>query len=204
MIDAVSRRGASVARLGACAGLAAAIVPCTIAVHLGAEAAAVWRGGLDAAFVFRHLYLALALVASLYAFAAAAGLDRAGAERRRRCALIRAQFRAGGWFGLRALLVLNLGTFALTQVLEGVPIAAGALALSLLVAVAGSLAAALVIMSFGRALAVAALDAVIGEARRHAQPRPIGHAVAVGAARRVAVRCRLVPPSRPPPSLSHI
>jgi hypothetical protein len=155
----------AVRRLRAAAGLAAAVVPCAIVVHLVSEAAAIGADGLSGAFVARHAYFAVLLIASAAWFAATVGLGRPAAERRRRCALIRAELNSGHRpYGALLLASANIGFFALTQAVEGIPIASGALALGLCTAVAGSLLSALLVFVFGGSLVIAGLESVISTA----------------------------------------
>jgi len=193
-----------IARLRTSAGLAAAIVPCAILVHLIAEAAAVGHAGLGAPFVARHGYFGLLFIAAAIWFGATVGLHRPKNERRRRCALLRADLRGTrGKFGIATLVGANLGFFAVTQAVEGIPIAAGALGLSLVVALAGSLATAFVAFFFGRAIAAAAMDSVIGRAPRWRCLQIVARRAQVVAAPRHATSAySLLRPNRPPPILS--
>ena len=191
----------NVARLRTCAGLATAVVPCAILVHLIAEAAAVGRDGLDLSFVVRHAYFGLLFVAAALWFCATTGIGRCASERRRRCALARADLRGGqGRFGIATLVGANLAFFALTQTVEGVPIAAGAVALSLAIAFSGSVSAALLVFFFGSAFARAALDSVIGHASRRARcPAAPRRARVLAVARHATTTYSLLRPNRPPP-----
>jgi uncharacterized membrane protein YedE/YeeE len=161
----------------------------------------VGRAGLGAAFVVRHGYFGLLFVAAAIWFGTTVSLHRPKNERRRRCALLRADLRGTrGTFGIATLVGANLGFFAVTQVVEGIPVAAGALGLSLVIALAGSLATALVVFSFGRAIAAAAMDSVIGRASRWRSPRIVARRAHVAAApRHAAATYSLLRPNRPPP-----
>jgi hypothetical protein len=196
--------GMNCRRLRNLAGLASVSVPFAIAVHLIAEVAAVGRGGLGLDFVARHSYFgALVLVAAGW-FGATVGIAQGNSERRRRCAILRADL--GGVRrpqGFALLAGAQLAFFAATQGLEGVPIAAGAVVLALCVAVAGSLLSAFVVFFFGRSLIVAGLDSVIGTT-------PLGPAAITfarreppaAAPRRATSAFSLFIPNRPPPMTS--
>jgi hypothetical protein len=184
------------------AGLAAAIVPCAVVVHLVAEAAALGHEAFGFGFIVRHAYFGGLVLAAAWWFCLTVGLGRPDRERRRRCALVRAELGgARRARNLTGLVVANLGFFALTQGVEGIPIASGAVGLGLGAALAGSLLCALLVVLFGRSIAAAGLAAVIGIT-------PLRRAPAAPARRR---RVRAVPrnatavfslfvPNRPPPA----
>jgi hypothetical protein len=195
----------NVYRLRNMAGLASAVVPCSIVVHLGAEAAAVGTAGFGFDFMVRHAYFAALIVAAGWWFGATVGFGQPGRERRRRCAMLRADL--SGFRRPRNLVVLaaaELAFFGLTQILEGVPIASGALALGLGVAFLGSLLCAFLVFLFGRSLVVAGLDSVIGTAPSRAAATPLARRDRTIAAPRSATSAfTLFVPNRPPPILSH-
>jgi hypothetical protein len=196
--------GLNVRRWRNVAGLASAAVPCAIVVHLSAEAAAAGREGFGFDFVVRHAYFAVLVVAAAWWFGSTAGIGHAARERRRRCAVLRADFagvrRPQGFLMLAAA---ELAFFGLTQAVEGVPIASGAVALGLAVAFAGSLLSAFLVFFFGRSLVVAGLDSVIGTAPLRPAAKPLAHRARVHtAARRAASAFTLFVPNRPPPFMS--
>ena len=193
-----------VSRLKTSAGLAAAIVPCAIIVHLVAEAAAVGRDGLGLAFVVRHAYFGVIFAAAALWFAATAGIGRPLAERRRRCALMRADLRGRHTsHGIATLIAANLTFFVATQAVEGVPVASGAVALSLMVALGCSMVAALLVFFFGHAGLRAAIDAVIDRRpRRVAQRAVYARRSYRIAARHATFTYTLARPNRPPPTLT--
>ncbi len=180
------------------AGLAAGVVPLAAMVHLIAEFAATAPGPADA-FVARHLYMLPLVIGALVAFGTTLGLGRGHREFVRRSALIRATLgRVGTAAGIRDLFLANLAFFAATQALEGVPIAAGSVAVGLAVAAAGSLIAAFAVFALGRTVAVAA-----GRSFRRRSPRdaaPIRTFPRRSCATRRAARAfSLCLPNRPPP-----
>jgi hypothetical protein len=145
------------------------------------------------------VYLLGPLGLALWSFAETVGLGRTHAEMVRRCALVRARLRAaGGGSTIVAFSAANLALFAITQVLEGVPIASGAAGTGLIAALAGSLLAALVIFFWARSLVAIALAAVCARTR-DARPfaRPRRRLVAVS--RAAAAAFSLFVPNRPPP-----
>jgi len=180
-------------------GLACAVVPFAVAVHLASEAIALGSAADAPSFLMRHLYLTLPLLGSLWAFKHTLGL---GAERRemiRRCALARAQLRECGTVANAVTFTLaNLGFFAATQLLEDVPIASGSLIVGIGCAVLGALLSALVVFAFGRSLARAALRLV-----EHVPPSDAPHditgCVRFAPSRRASATFTLFVPSRPPP-----
>lgn len=196
----------SVRRLRNVAGLAATIVPFAILVHLVAEAVALGPHGLGADFLVRHAYFGALFVAATVWFCATTGIGRAGRERRRRAALLRADLRASRRpAALVTLVATQLGFFAITQSVEGVPIATGAWTIGLSLAIAGSIAAAFLVFFFGHAFIGATLDCVIGRTPRHRRLAAWRrrHADAI-APRHAGVPFSLHRPSRPPPALARI
>jgi len=198
-------RAVSTARVWTHAGLAAAVVPFAILVHLGTEATCT-AGRLDVpAFVVRHLYLAVVALASAIWFARTVGIGTPVAERRRRCALVRAHLpRAGASYSFCSLALANVSFFALSQLIEGVPIASGDACLGLAGAVAGSLLAAVFVVVFGRSIAIAALVAVARVVRDVSTPPRRGMSLHWSAPRRAATIFSLFVPNRPPPRSSLI
>jgi hypothetical protein len=187
-------------RAGPFAGLTAAIVPFAILVHLVAEALALGLTTIDAAFVVRHVYLAVIMLATLAWYARTAGLGAAPAERLRRSALVRACAVRWGPAGFAALAGANLIVFTLGQAVEGAPIAAGSLALGIAAGLVGSLLSALGILAVGRPVARAVARA-IGSRSPH-PPRAIpvadrGLALIATPLRALVSRCL---PNRAPPS----
>jgi hypothetical protein len=156
------------------AGLAAAVVPFAVLVHVVAELAARGLDTLDAAFVLRHLYLGVVLAASLAWYGRTLGLWATFGERVRRSALVRAKIAHCGPWTLVALFIANLVAFGLTQALEGTPIAAGSLAIGVIAGVVGSLMSAVGALAFGRTVARAVASAI---GLRH-DPRRTARAVA--------------------------
>jgi len=173
-------------------------VPLAAIVHLLAEFAATASGPSDA-FAARHLYLIPLVVAALVAFGATLGLGRGRTAFVRRSALIRATLRRVGLgAGVRDLFIANLAFFAVTQAVEGVPIAAGSVLLGLAVAGAGSLLAAFAVFALGRSLTVA-IGAALDARRRHLAA-PVRCAARRSRATRSAGRSfSLCLPNRPPP-----
>lgn len=185
-------------RLVAFASLA---VPSAILVHLAAEAVALGRNALDVGFLLRHLYLGVLLLFTIGAFFGETGIGGAASERRRRCALFARDFGAlGGGAALALLICSNVAFFALTQLVEGVPIALGSFALGACIALAGAIGASLAVVAFGRSLANASLAAILGDAFHIAAPLRDTARTAVPAASRIACRAySLFVPNRPPP-----
>jgi hypothetical protein len=108
--------------------------------------------------------------------------------------------------GARGLLLLaaaQLAFFGVTQAAEGVPVASGAVALGLGVALAGSLLSAVLVFFFGRSLIVAGLDAVIGTVPLRCAATVVARRDGRSAIpRRAASAFSLFVPNRPPPNLS--
>jgi len=198
--------GVTFRRLRSLAGLAAAIVPFAIIVHLVAEAAAVGRDGLCIGFLVRHSYFGGLFLAAVAWFGSTAGLNRPARERRRRCALLRADLKAAGRpHSLIVLIGANVAFFGLTQAVEGMPIASGALALALGVALAGSLLAALLVFLFGESIAAAGLESVIGTAPLHrGASGALRREWAIIVPRRATSAFSLFVPNRPPPTASQL
>jgi hypothetical protein len=186
------------------AGLASVVVPFGVAVHLGAEAAAVGHDGLGFGFVVRHGYFVALIIAAAGWFASTVGIGRPESERRRRCAILRSDL--SGAHGIRGLLLLaasQLAFFGVTQAAEGVPVASGGVALGLGVALAGSLLSAVLVFFFGRSLIVAGLDAVIGTAPVRLAATAVAHRDSrIATPRRAASAFSLFVPNRPPPNMS--
>lgn len=180
------------------AGLAAGAVPLAAIVHLLAEFAATAPGPGDA-FAARHLYLIPLAIAALVAFGATLGVGQGRGAFVRRSALIRARLRrVGNASGVRDLFIANLAFFALTQAVEGVPIAAGSVMIGLAVATVGSLLAAFAVFALGRSLTVAIGAAFRSRSRRVAAR--IRNVPRRSRANRNAARAfSLCLPNRPPP-----
>jgi len=192
-------------RLWNVAGLASAVVPFAVAVHLIAEGAALGGEGFGIGFVVRHAYFAGILAAAAWWFAATIGIGRPAAERRRRCAILRADLAgvSGGACGFFTLAGAQLAFFAATQAVEGVPIVTGAVALGLGVALAGSLLCAASIFAFGRSVIVAGLGVAIGVAPLRPAATALGRRDrTIAPTRRAAAAFTLFVPNRPPPMLS--
>jgi len=184
------------------AGATSVVVPCAIGVHLVSEALALGAATFAPAFWLRHVYLLVPLCFALWSFGATVGLGRRRAEMIRRCALVRARLRdAGGGSTVAAFVAANLLFFAITQLIEGVPIASGDAVTGLIAALAGSLLAALVIFCWARSIVGTALAAVCARtrnARTFAHPRRRLAAVS----RTAAAAFTLFVPNRPPPAAS--
>jgi len=179
-------------------GLAAAVVPSATLVHILAEASALGSGALTPAFVLRHVYLGLLVVASLAAFVRTVGLGRPRAELRRRVALLRSLVRGPHRAtAVAALVAAHLGFFVLTQLGEGVPLLGGDVMLGLLLGLIGSLLAALTIAFLGRTLVDLAIR-TLSWRQPPAAParRPHRRVAPPRAAARVF---SLFVPNRPPP-----
>lgn len=191
----------TVRRLRTVAGLAAAIVPCAIVVHLVAELAAAGHDAFGLGFVLRHTYFGVLFAGAVAWFSATAGLRAPAAERRRRCAMLRADLAgAGRLSNLAALTGANLFFFAATQAVEGLPVVSGAAVLGLSVALIGSLLSALLVFAFGRSLARAGLAAVIGAVPQRRDIRSIVRRErTIEPPRRPSFSFSLFVPNRPPP-----
>ena len=185
-------------------GLAAAVVPVAVVIHLAAEIAALGPDVHLGAFVLRHAYLAVLLLAATWIFASTVGIGQPCAERVRRCAIARAGLeRASSGRGFTMVFAANILSFALTQAVEGVPIAAGSLALGVAVAAGASLAAAFILFAFGRRFAAAMQSVIVGARSRPTVPGYAKVALSL-AARTAAAAFSLFAPNRPPPSPSLI
>ncbi|MGD1065414.1 MAG: hypothetical protein ABR975_01185, partial [Vulcanimicrobiaceae bacterium] len=180
------------------AGLAAAVVPSAALVHIVAEASALGSGALTPAFVLRHVYLGLLVLASLAAFARTVGIGRPRAELRRRVALLRTLVRAPHrWSAVAVLVAAHLGFFALTQLGEGVPLLGGDVVLGLSLGVIGSLLAALTVAFLGRTVVDVAIRTL---SWRQPQAAPARRAHRRIPPSRAAARVfSLFVPNRPPP-----
>jgi hypothetical protein len=180
------------------AGLAAAVVPSAALVHIVAEASALGSGALTPAFVLRHVYLGLLVLASLAAFARTVGIGRPRAELRRRVALLRTLVRAPHrWSAVAVLIAAHLGFFALTQLGEGVPLLGGDVVLGLSLGVIGSLLAALTVAFLGRTVVDVAIRTL---SWRQPQAAPARRAHRRIPPPRAAARVfSLFVPNRPPP-----
>ena len=188
-------------RVRVVAGLAAAVVPFAILVHLVAEALSLGRDALSAAFVIRHLYLCVVLLGTSLWFGRTVGVGCNEAERRRRCALIRAQLRgaAAGW-NFASIALAHIAFFGSSQLVEGVPVASGHWCIGLGAALLGSLVFALFVLLFGRSLIIAALEAIeilLRQSTARTKPNPVGFLVI---SRRASSAFSLFVPNRPPPT----
>lgn len=181
------------------AGATSVVVPFAIMVHLVSEAVAVGAGSIAPAFWLRHAYLLAPLVFALWWFSRTVGLGTRRTEMIRRCALVRAQLRrAGGGSTILAFTAANFAFFGVTQVLEGVPIAAASIGTGVTVALIGSLLSALVIYFWGRSIVAIALAVAV------ARPRNPGRLAfarrrIVAVPRAAATAFSLFVPNRPPP-----
>ncbi len=181
-------------------GLAAAVVPFAIGVHLVAEALSLGRGELGLAFLIRHLYLGVILLATMTCFARTVGVGSAPAERRRRCALIAARLRADtAGAGLASFALANLLFFGASQLVEGVPIASGDWCLGFAAAILGSLVSTILVVLFGRSMVAVALIVSGLVARRAAALAAPSRTRRWVIPRRAAAMFSLSMPNRPPP-----
>ena len=186
--------------LATTAGLAAAVVPFAVLVHLIAEALSLGVNALGPAFVLRHLYLAVLFLATAAWSGRTLGIGFAAAERRRRCAIIGAQLRNGKHCTSAASLVLaNMAFFCLSQIAEGVPIASGDWCLGLIAALIGSALCAMFVSLFGRSLVIAALVAVTVSRIRHSAQTIRTSDNLAAAPRCASTAFSLFIPNRPPP-----
>jgi hypothetical protein len=188
------------ARARTIAGLAAAVIPFAILIHLGAEAVSLGHETFGAAFLVRHVYLGVLFVAAALLFARTVGAGCGLNECRRRCALIRAHLRSdAAGVNIAWLAGANAAFFALSQVVEGVPIASGDWRLGLAAALAGSIVAAFFVLVFARSIVAVALGA-IAFAHRAANRPPAARRLALWRApRRAGAVFSLFVPNRPPP-----
>jgi len=184
------------------AGATAVVVPSAIAVHLTAEALALGAGAIAPDFWLRHVYLLVPLALALWSFSRTVGIGAPRREMIRRCALVRAQLRhAGGGSTIVAFTLANLAFFGVTQLLEGVPIAAASIGVGLTAALIGSLLSALAVYFWGRSIVTTALAAVV---RRPRNRRRFAFAqrYIVVVPRAAATAFSLFVPNRPPPFAS--
>jgi hypothetical protein len=188
-------------RLRGLTGLATAVIPAAILVHLVAEALSLGRTALGIDFIARHVYLALLLAGGALAFSRTVGLGRGRSEVRRRTALLRAAL-AGPHLGtnLPILAACFLGFFALTQAGEGFPVLSGAIWLGLGAGLLGSVLAAVLVWAFGRSLVVVALDLLVHEPRRRVAAVSSARPLASPVSRSAADAFTLFVPNRPPPA----
>jgi hypothetical protein len=187
-------------RLRTLAGLAAAIVPGAIVVHLVAEALALGSAAVSPAFFARHLYLGVLLAGAGWWFCSTLGLGSGRFEFARRCALARARLRnVQTGYQVPTLFAASAAFFVLTQLCEGAPIAAGSLVLGVVAGVLGSLLSAVVVFYFGRPVVAAALATVSHTPRvTGARVLSVHHATATVPRRAQSVFSLFVP-NRPPP-----
>ncbi len=187
-------------RLRSLAGLAAAVIPASILVHLAAEALSLGRAALGFDFLVRHVYLGALLVTGLWGFSRTVGLGRGSTEVRRRTALLRAALTGPqGRLDLAVLALGNLAFFGLTQLGEGLPILSGTVWVGLAAGILGSLLAAVLVYAFARSMVVATIEALVHASRRPpAAVRAPRRAFAP--ARAAAVAFSLFVPNRPPPA----
>jgi hypothetical protein len=184
------------------AGVTSVVVPFAIAVHLIAEGLAFGAGSFAPEFWFRHAYLLVPLALALWSFSRTVGLGAAHAETIRRCALVRAGLRAAGAGStIVAFTGANLIFFAVTQLLEGVPIASESIGMGLAAAVLGALLSALIIFFWGRSLVATALAAVVLRPR-HSGSLVFARRRIVDVPRAAAATFTLFAPNRPPPAMS--
>jgi hypothetical protein len=184
------------------AGVTSAVVPFAIGVHLFAEGLALGDGAFAADFWLRHAYLLVPLALALWSFSRTVGLGAGRTEMIRRCAFVRARLRAAGAAStIVAFTVSNLLFFGVTQVLEGVPIAATSIGTGLTAALLGALLSALAIFFWGRSLVATALAAAV---RRPRLPARLASTIRriIAAPRAAAATFSLFVPNRPPPASS--
>jgi hypothetical protein len=188
--------------LRALAGATSIVVPFAIGVHLLAEGLALGADALAPDFWFRHAYLLVPLALAAWAFGRTVGLGAPRPEMIRRCAIVRAGFRAAGpGAAIAAFTVANLVFFAATQLLEGVPIASESVGIGLTAAVLGALLSALIIFFWGRSLVAVALAATVQRPRHPGGP-VLARRRAVALGRAAATAFSLFVPNRPPPATS--
>jgi hypothetical protein len=184
------------------AGATSAVVPFAIGVHLLAEGLALGPGAIAPDFWLRHAYLLVPLALALWSFSRTLGLGAPRAEMIRRCALVRAGFRAAGAGStIVAFTVANLVFFGVTQLLEGVPIASESVGTGLTAAVLGALLSALVIFFWGRSFAATTFAAAVRRPRNPGR-RTLARRRIVDVPRAAAVAFSLFVPNRPPPASS--
>jgi hypothetical protein len=184
------------------AGVTLLVLPFAIVVHLASEALALGAQPIAPDFWLRHAYLMVPLALALWSFRVTVGLGVPHAETIRRCALVRAQLRrAGSGSTILAFTLANLAFFAVTQLLEGAPIATASIGVGLAVAVIGSLLSALIIYFWGRPIVAGALALAVSRARNHARFAFAQRSI-VDVPRAAATAFSLFVPNRPPPSTS--
>ncbi len=180
-------------------GLASAIVPVAVLIHLIAEISAISVQPNLAGFFGRHVYLLLPLLLGAWFFCSTIGVGRSSAERIRRCAIARAHIvRADRVRGFGHVFAANMLFFGLTQALEGVPIVAGSVSLGILVAALSSLLAAFALSACRRRFADTLRALVAGSRNRLALVACAKIAVSL-ATRTAAASFSLFIPNRPPP-----
>jgi hypothetical protein len=181
------------------AGATSVVVPFAIVVHLVSEALALGAGSITPGFWLRHGYLLAPLALALWSFSRTVALGAPRKEMIRRCALVRAELRhAGGGSTILAFTAANLAFFGVTQLLEGVPIAAASIGTGVTVAVLGSLLSALVIYFWGRSIVAIALAAAVTRPRNPGRPALARRRI-VTVPRAAAAAFSLFVPNRPPP-----
>jgi len=182
------------------AGLASAVVPAAVVVHLVAEGLSLGRGWLTLDFVLRHVYLVVLAVLSVWVFARTVGLGAGRFEVRRRTGLLRAALAGPRRSGaLVFLLLANLAFFTLTQTGEGLPVLSGALWVGLGAGALGSILSALLVYAFGRTVLTAAVAALDWHPRRTRGAAPQAPPVSVAQPRTASTTFSLFVPNRPPP-----
>lgn len=185
-------------------GLASAVVPVGIIVHLIAEALALGNAAATSLFALRHIYLMVPLLLAAWAFSTTIGLGGSHREMVRRCGLARAELRsAGSGRGIGAFIGANVGFFFLTQLIEGAPMASGDVGLGLVAALLGVIVATAMVFVWGRRIARAALLFVTNAPPRPAGARPQRRTVVVPA-RCASDAFTLFAPNRPPPHVSFV
>jgi hypothetical protein len=188
-----------VSSLRTLAGATSGVVPFAIGVHLLSEALALGASALAPGFWLRHAYLLAPLVLALWSFSRTVGLGAPRREMIRRCALVRSHLRhAGGGSSIAAFTLANLAFFGVTQLLEGVPIAAASIGTGITVALIGSLLSALVIYFWGRSIVAIALAVAVARPRHPGRPAISRHRL-VAVPRAAATAFSLFVPNRPPP-----
>jgi hypothetical protein len=181
------------------AGVTSAVVPFAIGVHLFAEGITLGAGAFAADFWLRHAYLLAPLALSLWSFSRTVGLGAGRTEMIRRCAFVRARLRnAGALSTIVAFTVANLLFFAVTQLLEGVPIATTSIGTGLMAAVLGALFSAIAVFFWGRSLVATALAAAVRRRRLPARLAPAIRRI-IAVPRAAAATFSLFVPNRPPP-----
>jgi hypothetical protein len=185
-------------------GLACAVVPVGIIVHLIAEALALGSAAATSLFVLRHIYLVVPLILAAWAFGTTIGLNGSHREMVRRCALARADLRGrGNVRNLLAFVTANFGFFCFTQLIEGIPIASGDFTIGIFAALLGAAIAAVAVFVWGRRVVRAALIFVTSSPARVAGALRAGRTVFV-AARCASNAFTLFIPNRPPPRVSFV